>query len=69
MSEQYEAVYSTFNPLVIAFIKSLLTSEQIDFYVENENAASLRLAQATVVVAKDQAKQVIDLLKDVETRM
>jgi hypothetical protein len=70
MSGQYEAVYSTFDPTVIAFIKSLLIAEKIDFYVDNENASRLRfLGPATVMVVKDQAKQAVDLLKDVDTRM
>ena len=70
MEEQYVAVYSTLNPMVIAFVKSLLTSQEIGFYVDNENASRLiDLGPATVMVAKDQAKQAIDLLKDVETKI
>lgn len=52
----------------IAFIKSLLEAEKVNYYIDNENAALLADAtpQMTVMVLDKQYKLAEDLVKDVK---
>lgn len=65
----FESVYSTSDKGTVAFIKSLLGSNSIKYYVDNEHAASLAFGSTsgimTVMVAGDQAESAKELLKDI----
>jgi len=58
----------TTNHATIAFIKSLLDGEKINYYIENENVSLLADAppQMTVMVLDKDAKNAEELLKDVK---
>jgi arginine repressor len=66
----FRSVYSTFDKGVIALIKSLLGSNGIVHYIDNENAASLVAGQVsgymTVMVAKNQVDLAKELLKEIQ---
>jgi Putative prokaryotic signal transducing protein len=63
---EYEEVLTTFNPFDIAFIKSLLDGQDILYYFNNEHFNYVRpLAEPVrLMVEKDQAETVRELLKD-----
>ncbi len=67
----YEYILSSFNPGEIAFIKSILESEDITYYIKGENLLYVPLTEpARVLVKKDQAQQAKELLKDfIETHV
>ncbi len=64
---KFLAVFDSFYPGEIAFVKSLLNSEGIYYYIDNENAALIANAnpRMTVMVPEDQSSTAIELLKDV----
>ena len=59
-------VYSTYNPGDIAFIKSVLDSEDIHYYFQGENANMLVAAgaYARLLVQDDQAQRVKEILQE-----
>lgn len=60
-------VFSTYNPGDIAFVKSVLDGEDIHYYFQGENTAMLVAAgaYARLLVAKDQAGRVRDILREI----
>lgn len=62
---EFEQVLYTFNPADIAFIKSLLDSEDIDYFFHGEHFNYLRplVEPARLMVRKDQAGTARELLK------
>lgn len=63
---EYEEVLSTFNPGDIAFIKSVLDSEEITYYFHGEHFNYVRplVEPARLMVKSDQVETVRELLKD-----
>lgn len=65
----FESVYTTFDQGRLALIKSLFESENISYYVVNENAASIGVGgvtgSMTFMVAEDQIDLAKDLLKEI----
>ncbi len=59
-------VYSTYNPGDIAFIKSVLDSEDIHYYFQGENSNMLVAAgaYARLLVQDDQAQRVREILQE-----
>ena len=68
---KFESVYSTTDKGTVAFVKSLLESNSIKYYVDNEHAASLAFGDVsgvmTFMVAQDQAELAKDLLKEINS--
>lgn len=64
---EFEEVYSTFNPADIAFLKSYLDSELIEYFFKGEHFTYVRplVEPARLMVRKDQANEAKELLKDV----
>lgn len=62
----YVEILSTFNLVDIAFIKSILDGEEIDYYLrgENFNYIDQLIQPVTLFVREDQAFTVKELLKD-----
>ncbi|RJP29121.1 MAG: DUF2007 domain-containing protein [Candidatus Omnitrophota bacterium] len=62
----YKEVYVTMNPFHVAFIKSLLESEGIDFIIEGENFLQIRplAVPARIKVESSQFEQAIQLLEE-----
>jgi len=67
---KFQSVYTTFDRGTIAIIKSLLEANSIDYYVDNEHAASLAAWQVSplmnVMVPEDQADLAKELLKEIK---
>lgn len=67
---EFEPVFATFDKGTVALIKSLFDSEQIYYYVDNENAASLAMGSVTGVmtfmVAGNQAETAKELLQKIK---
>lgn len=63
---EYEVVLSTFNPGDIAFIKSILDSEEIVYYFQGEHFTYVRplVEPARLMVKTDQVEIARELLKD-----
>lgn len=63
---EYEEVLNTFNPADIAFIKSILDSEEITYYFHGEHFNYVRplVEPARLMVKKDQVETAKELLKD-----
>ena len=59
----FEAIYSTFDNGTIALIKSLLNSNNINYYIDNENASKNKYPVMTVMIAKNQVGLAKKLLK------
>ncbi len=60
---EYELIYSTFNPGEVAFIKSLLDSENITYFISGENLLYVPLFEpARVLIKKDQAMKAREIL-------
>lgn len=61
-------VLITFSPSKIAFVKSLLNSNKVSYYIDNENASRMAdiSLQMTVMVIEEQSKFAEELLKNVE---
>lgn len=59
-------VYSTYNPGDIAFIKSILDSEDIHYYFQGESSNMLVVAgaYARLLVQDDQAQRVREILQE-----
>jgi hypothetical protein len=66
----FESVYSTFDRGSVALIKSLLESNGINYYIDNEHAAGLAAGQVSgmmnVMVVKNQVDLAEELLKDIK---
>ena len=64
----YKEVLATYNPADIAFLKSLLESERIEYFFKGENFMYVRpLADPVrLMIRTDQADDAVALLKDVE---
>ncbi len=64
---KFVAVYDTWKPALIVFIKSLLDSKGIIYYIDNENAAFMTETnpRMTVMVVEEQSEIVKELLKDI----
>lgn len=61
----YEFILATFNPGEIAFIKSVLDSEEITYYFKGENLLYVPLTEpARLMVKKDQVHKAREILKD-----
>ena len=65
---EYEEVMGTYNPADVAFIKSLLDSENITYYFNAESFMSVRplVEPARLMVKKDEVESVKMLLKDIK---
>jgi hypothetical protein len=63
---EYEEVIGTWNPTDVAFIKSLLDSENITYYFKGEHFAAVRplLEPAILMVKKDEVEKAENLLSD-----
>jgi hypothetical protein len=64
----FKEVLATYNPADVAFLKSLLESEGIQYFFKGENFMYVRpLADPVrLMVRTDQADEAIELLKNVE---
>lgn len=64
----FEQVLCTFNPADIAIIRSLLDGEEVDYFFHGEHFSRLRplVEPARLMVAKDQAEEAKEILKDLE---
>jgi hypothetical protein len=64
----YKEVLGTYNPADVAFLKSLLESEGIQYFFKGENFMHLRpLADPVrLLVRTDQVDEAVELLKNVE---
>jgi len=66
---EFKPIYTTFDKGIIALIKSLLGSNNINYYIDNENAASLVAGNVsgfmTVMVVGEQADLAKELLKEI----
>jgi len=67
---EFKPVLSTYNFGDIAFIKSILDSENINYYFKGENFhfASPAVQPAILMVQEDQVKDAISLLKDIDIK-
>ena len=63
---EYEEILATFNPADIAIIKSLLDSEDIDYYFKGEffNFVEPLIQPARLMVRQDQAQSAHEILSD-----
>ena len=63
---EFKKVYSTFNPVDIAFIKSILEENNIDYYVAGEQLSGIYpVARGMdVMVVATQAEQAKELIDD-----
>jgi hypothetical protein len=61
-------ILSTFNPMDIAMIKSILENEEINFYFDGDNFFAYRpfAIAARLMVQEDQVEIVIELIKDLK---
>jgi hypothetical protein len=66
--EEYELILETHNPGDIAFIKSILIAENIDFYIQGENVAPylFNALPMRLLVKKDNAEKAKEILKDIK---
>mgnify|MGYP001455828527 CR=1 FL=1 len=64
----YKEVLSTFNPADIAFLKSLLDSEGIQYFFKGEQFMYIRpfADPARLMIRVDQAQEAMELIKDVK---
>ena len=64
----YKEVLATYNPADIAFLKSILDSEEIAYFFKGEHFMYMRpLADPVrLMVRTDHMEQTVELLKDVE---
>ena len=67
---EYEEVLVTFNPGDRAILKSILEAEGIDYFLQGEHATTYAFQAIPVglMVRKDQADTVRELLKDFEIK-
>ena len=65
---EYTEVLTTFNPLDIAFVKSLLDAEHITYFVQGEHFLNVRplALPARLMVRTDQVEQAEEILKDLK---
>ncbi|MFC1645746.1 DUF2007 domain-containing protein [Candidatus Omnitrophota bacterium] len=66
---EFKKVYSTFNPADIAFIKSILEENGIDYYVSGEQLSGIYPAAngmhvMVIATQAEQAKELIDDFKE-----
>jgi hypothetical protein len=66
--EEYQLILETHNPGDIAFIKSILIAENIDFYIQGENVAPylFNALPMRLLVKKDNAEKAKEILKDIK---
>lgn len=65
--EEFKQIFETYNKADIAFLKSLLEANGINFIVENENYNIIRPLSGVPIILKVEARQLDDakeLLKD-----
>ncbi len=64
----YKEILATYNPAAVAFLKSLLDSEEISYFLKGEHFMYVRPLTDPVrfMVRTDQVAQAIDLLQDVK---
>lgn len=64
----YQEVLATFNPADIAFLKSLLDSEGIQYFFKGEQFMYIRpfADPARLMIRIDQVQEVLELIKDVK---
>ena len=64
----YEEILSTFNPADIALVKSILDAEDIIYFFKGEHFTYVRpfADPARLMVARDQADEARELLKDLD---
>ena len=67
-SQEFKEIYKTFNPADIAFIRSLLESNDVVYYVNNENSSmvgGITFAEPMrIMVESEQFESAQELLKD-----
>ncbi|MFC1724807.1 putative signal transducing protein [candidate division KSB1 bacterium] len=64
-SNDFEEILSTFNAADVAFMKSVLDGEGIEYFFKNERFTLMEPVQpTTLLVRTDQAERVRELLKD-----
>jgi len=63
---KFSQLVATFNPIDIAFIKSLLDAEKIEYYLEGENFLQVRplVSPARIMVESSRLDDAKELLKD-----
>jgi hypothetical protein len=66
----YEGILATHSPADVAFLKSLLDSENITYFFQGEHVAPYVYygLPMRLLVKKDQVEKAIELLKDFKTR-
>ena len=64
----YSEILATYNPADIAFLKSLLESEEITYFFKGENFQHVRpwADPARLMVRTDQVGKVMELIKDLK---
>ena len=64
---EFEEVLTTSNPADVAFMKSILDSEQLSYFFDGEHFSQLlpagMLAPARLMVRKDHVQKAVDILK------
>ena len=67
---EYEEIMRTFNPADVAVVKSLLDAEGVTYFFRGENFLMMRplVEPAALMVKKDEAEMVRDLLKRLDLR-
>ena len=65
---EYKEVLTTFNPMDVAFIKSILDAEEITYFVHGEHFLNVRplALPARLMVKIDQVEQAEEILKDLK---
>ena len=63
---EYKEVLTTFNPMDVAFIKSILDAENITYFVQGEHFLNVRplALPARLMVKIDQVEQAEEILKN-----
>jgi histidyl-tRNA synthetase len=58
--EEFKQIFETYNKADIAFLKSLLEANGINFIVENENYNTIRPFSGVPMILKVEARQLVD---------
>ena len=63
----YEYILETFNPMDIAFLKSLLDAEEITYFFQGEHFSYVKPMAIPVrlMVKRDEAEKVREIIRDV----
>ena len=68
----YEEVLTASNPADVAFMKSILDSEQVSYFFDGEHFSQLLptelLAPARLMVRKDHVQKAVNILKELKLK-